>query len=80
MCVRRMTETAFCPLHGTVCRFWQLERPGCALREVNVSIQRKEELQDKPFTCRVGEIMVRDCAQLLLYLLINFVMFFLSFI
>lgn len=50
---------ASCPLHGTVCRFWQLKRPGCALKEVNVSIQSKEELQDTPFTCRVGEIMVR---------------------
>uniref|UniRef100_A0A7N6B1N4 Cytosolic endo-beta-N-acetylglucosaminidase n=1 Tax=Anabas testudineus TaxID=64144 RepID=A0A7N6B1N4_ANATE len=55
---------SFCPLHVTVCRFWQLEHFGCALREVNVCIQQKEERQDKSFTCRVGEIMLLDVSSL----------------
>ncbi|XP_026180466.1 cytosolic endo-beta-N-acetylglucosaminidase [Mastacembelus armatus] len=42
----------------------QLELPGCALRELCVKIQRKGELQDTPFSCRVGEIMLLDAASL----------------
>lgn len=49
-----------CPLRVTVCRCSQLELRGCALREVCFSIQRDGDPQDTPFSCRVGEIMVRQ--------------------
>ncbi|XP_068434849.1 cytosolic endo-beta-N-acetylglucosaminidase [Clinocottus analis] len=42
----------------------QLELRGCALREVCVSIQRDGPPQDTPFSCRVGEIMLLDVADL----------------
>lgn len=47
-------------LHVNVCRCSQLDLRGCALREVSISIQRDGEPQDTPFSCRVGEIMVRQ--------------------
>uniref|UniRef100_A0A7N8XD03 Cytosolic endo-beta-N-acetylglucosaminidase n=1 Tax=Mastacembelus armatus TaxID=205130 RepID=A0A7N8XD03_9TELE len=55
---------SFCSLHVTMYSCSQLELPGCALRELCVKIQRKGELQDTPFSCRVGEIMLLDAASL----------------
>ncbi|KAF3699546.1 Cytosolic endo-beta-N-acetylglucosaminidase [Channa argus] len=49
---------------GWLVRFWQLELGSCALREVSLSIQKNEELQGTPFSCRVGEIMLLDVANL----------------
>lgn len=51
---------SLCSFYVTVCRCSQLELSGCALREVCFSIQRDGVPQDTPFTCRVGEIMVRQ--------------------
>lgn len=51
-----------------VCRCSQLELRGCTLREVCLNIQRDGEPQDTPFSCRVGEIMVRQlCSMFCLY-------------
>ncbi|XP_060945922.1 cytosolic endo-beta-N-acetylglucosaminidase [Limanda limanda] len=47
---------------GWTIRCLQLELRGCTLREVGVSIQRRGDPQDTPFSCRVGEIMVLDVA------------------
>ncbi len=43
-----------------MCRCWQLELCGRTLREVCFSIQQDGEPQDTHFSCRVGEIMVRQ--------------------
>lgn len=54
-----------CP---SVCRCSQLELRGYTLREVCLNIQRDGEPQDTPFSCRVGEIMVRQlCSMFCLY-------------
>nr|XP_020463999.1 cytosolic endo-beta-N-acetylglucosaminidase [Monopterus albus]XP_020464000.1 cytosolic endo-beta-N-acetylglucosaminidase [Monopterus albus] len=49
---------------GWTVRRSQLELSGCALREICVNIQRNGELQDTPFSCRVGEVMLLDVASL----------------
>ncbi|XP_035036139.1 cytosolic endo-beta-N-acetylglucosaminidase isoform X1 [Hippoglossus stenolepis] len=49
---------------GWTIRCLQLELRGCTLREVGVSIQRRGDPQDTPFSCRVGEIMLLDVARL----------------
>ncbi|XP_040927674.1 cytosolic endo-beta-N-acetylglucosaminidase isoform X2 [Betta splendens] len=51
-------------LNGWTVGFWQVEQPGCALREVNVRIQQNKEDQDTSFTCRVGELMLLDASTL----------------
>ncbi|MCJ8739530.1 hypothetical protein PDJAM_G00048290 [Pangasius djambal] len=51
--------------NGWITRCFLLEMTGCALREVCVSVSRKEEeSQDLPFNCRIGEIMVLDAESL----------------
>lgn len=43
-----------------VCRYAQLEVQECSvITEICINIQRKGEVVDTPFVCRVGEIMVR---------------------
>lgn len=49
-------SSPFCPW----CRCHQLEHLVCTLREICVSIQSRRKDVDVPFTCRVGEIMVRQ--------------------
>ncbi|XP_028254672.1 cytosolic endo-beta-N-acetylglucosaminidase-like isoform X2 [Parambassis ranga] len=49
---------------GWTLRCTQLELSGCVLREVCVRIHRDGEPQDRPFSCRIGEIMILDVASL----------------
>lgn len=49
---------------GWTIRCSQLHLRGCILREICVNIQREGEPQDTPFSCRVGEIMLLDVADL----------------
>ncbi|AWP18362.1 putative cytosolic endo-beta-N-acetylglucosaminidase [Scophthalmus maximus] len=49
---------------GWTMRCLQSELRGCTLREVCVSIQRRGEAQDTPFSCRLGQIMLLDVASL----------------
>lgn len=50
--------------NGWTMRCSQLELHGCTLREVCVKIKRIGQLEDRPFNCRVGELMVLDVASL----------------
>ncbi|KAJ7989901.1 hypothetical protein DPEC_G00309290 [Dallia pectoralis] len=49
---------------GWTVRCSQLQLKGCTLRDVCVSVQRDGALQDTPFKCRVGEIMILDADSL----------------
>lgn len=51
--------------NGWITRCFLLEVTGCALRDVCVSVSRKEaESQDLPFHCRIGEITLLDAESL----------------
>lgn len=53
-----------------VSRCSQLELHGCTLREVCVKIERIGQPEDRPFSCRLGELMVRQWEQVLLDVLL----------
>ncbi|TSK87482.1 Cytosolic endo-beta-N-acetylglucosaminidase [Bagarius yarrelli] len=55
---------------GWITSCFILEASGCTLRDVCVTLSRKEaESQDLPFTCKIGEILVLDAERLLTPLL-----------
>ncbi|XP_030645628.1 cytosolic endo-beta-N-acetylglucosaminidase [Chanos chanos] len=49
---------------GWTTRCFQLEVPGCALREICINVSRDGTDKDLPFSVRVGEIMVLDAESL----------------